>query len=119
MIHLENGHIYELTNDFDIYSCDDGRITAKAGAVFVAERKNNRLVNGRELPFFNIYFLRSRNYLPYASACIFQSISGVDIKEITIDMLDKEALAGYVPWNMRYGTNKSIMAMAKLMEEQT
>lgn len=37
MIHLENGHIYELTSDFDIYSCDDGKITVKAGAVFVAD----------------------------------------------------------------------------------
>lgn len=56
MIHLENGHIYELTSDFDIYSCDDGKITVKAGAVFVAERGNNRIINGRELPFYNIYF---------------------------------------------------------------
>ena len=55
MIHLENGHIYELTSDFDIYSCDDGRITIKAGAVFLAERGNNRMINGRELPFYNIY----------------------------------------------------------------
>lgn len=47
MIHLENGHIYELTSDFDIYSCDDGRITIKAGAVFLAKRGNNRMINGR------------------------------------------------------------------------
>lgn len=118
MIHLENGHIYELTSDFDIYSCDDGRITIKAGAVFLAERGNNRMLNGRELLFYNIYFLRSKNYLPYSSACIFQSVSGITIKEITMDMLDKEAFAGYLPWNIRYGTNSDILEMQKMMEEQ-
>lgn len=118
MIHLENGHIYELTSDFDIYSCDDGKITVKAGAVFVAERGNNRIINGRELPFYNIYILRSKSYLPYSSACIFQSISGITIKEITMDMLDKEVFAGYLPWNIRFGTNSSIRAMQKMMEER-
>lgn len=82
MIHLENGHIYELMEDFDVYSCDDGRITIKTGAVFVAERSRNRIVNGRELPFYNIHFLRTRNYLPYTTACIFQSVSCIKIKEL-------------------------------------
>lgn len=118
MIHLENGHIYELTSDFDIYSCDDGRITVKAGAIFVAERGYNRLVNGREISFYNIYFLRSKNYLPYSSACIFQSVSRTTIKEITMNMLDKEAFAGYLPWNIRYGTNSGILEMQKMMEER-
>lgn len=118
MIHLKNRHIYELMSDFDIYSCDDGRITIKAGAVFLAERGNNRMINGRELPFYNIYFLRSKNYLPYSSACIFQSVSGITIKEITMDMLDKEAFAGYLPWNIRYGTNSDILEMQKMMEER-
>ena len=118
MIHLKNRHIYKLMSDFDIYSCDDGRITIKAGAVFLAERGNNRMINGRKLPFYNIYFLRSKNYLPYSAACIFQSVSGITIKEITMDMLDKETFAGYLPWNIRYGTNSSILAMQKLMEER-
>ena len=44
--------------------------------------------------------------------------SGITIKEITMDMLDKEAFAGYLPWNIRFGTNSSIRAMQKMMEER-
>lgn len=118
MICLKHGHIYKLEEQFDVYMCDAGRITARSGSAFVAERGSNRIVNGRELPFYNIYFLGAKNYLPYSAACIFQSVSGITIKEITMDMLDKEAFAGYLPWNIRYGTNSDILEMQKMMEER-
>lgn len=60
MICIEHGHIYKLEESFDVYMCDSDRITARSGAAFVAERGSNRIVNGRELPFYNIYFLGSK-----------------------------------------------------------
>lgn len=118
MIHLKNGHIYKLEEEFDVYMCDAGRITARSGAAFVAERGNNRIINGRELPFYNIYFLGSKNYLPYSAACLFQSTEGIKIKEINLKDLSETSLSGYIPWNIRYGTNKSILEMQHFLEER-
>lgn len=118
MICLEHGHIYKLEESFDVYMCDTGRITARSGAAFVAERESNRIVNGRELPFYNIYFLGSKNYLPYSAACLFQSAEGIKIKEIYLKDLDVTTFSGYLPWNIRYGTNESIMEMQRFMEER-
>lgn len=100
MICIEHGHIYKLEESFDVYMCDAGRITARSGAVFIAERGSNRIVNGRELPFYNIYFLGSKKYLPYSAACLFQSAEGIKIKEIDLKDLDVTTFSGYLPWNL-------------------
>lgn len=49
---------------------------------------------------------------------LFQSAEGIKIKEIDLKDLDVTTFSGYLPWNIRYGTNKSIMEMQRFMEER-
>lgn len=45
-------------------------------------------------------------------------IRGLEHADIYLKDLDVTTFSGYLPWNIRYGTNESIMEMQRFMEER-
>ena len=68
---MECNHIYEFKSDFDAYLCGVGRVQAGKGAV--CECRSNG----------SLYFLNSKNYLPYEAVQLIAANPNKYLNDIT------------------------------------